>query len=138
MAITFNDISRSLSYHDGWSIEVSTDDTGHDAGVHDPDVVEAHQSALTVHHGVVVPAVAHLAGAGGMVGAVTLPSHELVQLRVRGEVGPRLQLGTSELVKGWLGEYLPGQSDRLPHLVPGQHNTVGGMFLNTSLTKFIS
>ena len=79
---TFNDISSSLSYHDGWSIEVSTDDAGHDAGVDNPDVVEPHHPALTVHHGAVVAAVAHLAGAGGMVGAVTLPPDEFVQLGV--------------------------------------------------------
>ena len=116
--VTFNDISSSLSYHDSWSIEVSTDDTGHDAGVHHPDVVQPHQPALTVHHGVVVPGVAHLAGAGGMVGAVTLPPHEVVQLGVRSEVRARLQLRTSELVKCWLGEYLPGEPHTLPHLVP--------------------
>ena len=115
---TLNDVSRSLSYHDGWSIEVPTDDTGHDAGVHHPDVVQPHQLALTVHHGAVVPAVPHPAGAGGMVGAVALPPHELVQLRVRGEVRARLQLRTAELVKRWLGEYLPGELHTLPHLVP--------------------
>ena len=61
----------------------------------------------------------HLACAGGVVGAVTLPSDKLVNLLVSVDVRSRGELLPPVRIKGGLGEYLSGELDTLPHLVPG-------------------
>ena len=74
---------------------------------------------LCVHHRPVPPSlggVPHPAGAARVVGGISLPGREVVQLGVGVVLRPRLHLPGAEGGEGGLREDGTGQADRLAHL----------------------
>lgn len=109
-------ISSLLCHHDGRSVEVSTDDAGHDGGVDDTQPVHTQNARVRVYDRHRVGRGAHLAGAGWVVGAVGLSADKCIDVGVGLDLRAGLDFSTTERVEGFLGKNLSGEFDALPEL----------------------
>ncbi len=119
----FNDVRCLFSDHYGGGVQVSAHHAGHNRGIHHPQPLQAVHTQSRVHHSPAVRGAAHLTRAGRVVGAVRLLSDESIDLCVGLDGGPRLHLGASERVEGFLSEDFPCELDALSEL---QHVSVCG------------
>lgn len=113
---TSDDIGSLLRHHDGRGVQVAADDAGHDGGVDHTQLLQTQNPCVWVDNRHRVRGRAHLAGAGGVIGAVGLSADKSVDVCIGLALRTRLDFRTTERVEGLLGKNLSGEFDRLSEL----------------------
>ena len=104
--------------HDRRRVEIAVGDRRHDRRIDDAQRLDADHPGFRIDDGERVSGRSHLAGAGGVVGALDVVAHEGVDRLVADAVCARLDLAAAIGVEGALREDLAGQAHAGAHLDP--------------------